>query len=74
VCISINTIINFTTRLLRLQSNNPLVLHPADSEYVEFHTLWQKQVPSYILEAMTKLVVLDEIAEPSFLLMINWVE
>jgi hypothetical protein len=51
-----------------------LILHPANSEYEDFQTIRQHQVPSFILEAMTKLVVVDEIAEPNFLLVINRVE
>jgi hypothetical protein len=36
--------------------------------------MYQHQKPAYIMDAMTNLVVLAEIAEPSFLLMINRVE
>jgi hypothetical protein len=51
-----------------------LVLHPGEDEPEEFQTIDQHQEPVYMMDAMTDLVVLAEIADPSFLLMINRVE
>jgi hypothetical protein len=51
-----------------------LVLHPGEDQPEEFQTIYQHQEPAYIMDAMTNLVVLAEIVEPSWLLMINRVE
>jgi hypothetical protein len=52
----------------------PLVLHPGEDEPEEFQSIYLHQEPAYIMDAMTNLVVLAEIAEPSFLLLIKRVE
>jgi hypothetical protein len=53
---------------------HPLVLHCGYHESEEFQSIFQHEEPAYIREAMTNLAVLSEVAEPSFLLMINRVE
>jgi hypothetical protein len=57
-----------------LNHRHPLVLHRGDHESEEFQGIFQHEEPAYIREAMTNLAVLSEVAEPSFLLMINRVE
>jgi phage FluMu gp28-like protein len=57
-----------------LNHRHPLVLHRGDHESEEFQSILQHEEPAYIREAMTNLAVLSEVAEPSFLLMINMVE
>jgi hypothetical protein len=52
----------------------PLSLHRGDHEREEFQSLYQHEEPSYLREAMTNLASLSEVAEPSFLLMINQLE
>jgi hypothetical protein len=52
----------------------PLVLYGGDYETEDFQTTYQHEEPAYLREAMTNLAVLSEVAEPSFLLMINRLE
>jgi hypothetical protein len=49
-------------------------LHRGDHETEVFQSIFQHEELAYIREAMTNLAVLSEVAEPSFLLMINRIE
>jgi hypothetical protein len=57
-----------------LNHRHPLVLHRGDHESEKFQSIFTHEEPAYIRQAMTNLAVLSEVAEPSFLFMINWVE
>jgi hypothetical protein len=52
----------------------PLVLHRGDHDKDEFQDTYQHEQPVYLREPMTSLAIPHEVAEPSFLLMINRLE
>jgi hypothetical protein len=52
----------------------PRVLHPSEGEREECHVLFHCRVPHHIFEALANLALPEEVAEPSFLLMINRTE
>jgi hypothetical protein len=52
----------------------PLVLHRGDHEWDEFQDLYQLEQPPYLREPMTNLAIPREVAEPSFLLVVNRLE
>jgi hypothetical protein len=49
----------------------PLVLHRGDHERDEFQDTYQQEQPAYLREPITTLAIPREVAEPSFLYMIN---
>jgi hypothetical protein len=52
----------------------PLVLHPSEDKREECHVLFQRRVPHHIFEALANLALPEEVAEPSFFLMMNRTE